>query len=96
MKKRIFVLRMALGGAVSACLIGMIAGACLGVFYGLVVGDLTFGLDGALLGGVLACLPGALVGWLLGRTETREEMLSGERWIPREQWKSSESRVQPQ
>ncbi len=90
MSKRVFLLRMTLGGAVTGCLVGILLGTCVGMLYGLSRGDLTFGLDGALLGGALACLPGALTGWVLGRDDTKEEALGAEVLLPRQR---SDSRV---
>jgi uncharacterized membrane protein len=91
MAKRVFIFRMALGGAVAACLAGVVLGALSGVVYGLFLGDLTYGLDGAILAGALAWLPGALVGWLLGRREERERRRRDEMWITTQPWEGSES-----
>lgn len=66
MTRLLLILRMALGGGICGCFLGIYAGAILGGIYGLVIRDLSFGLEGALLGGTILFLAGLLYGALVG------------------------------
>jgi hypothetical protein len=69
MNRMRLALRMSLGGAVCGSFLGIFTGGLLGGLGGLLLGNMSLGLDGALLTGSAGCLSGAVWGASLAARE---------------------------
>jgi hypothetical protein len=71
MKDRNSTLLLLLGGAVFGGFTGIFLGGALGAVYGLLVGDVSLGLDGAIVVGICLVLAGALYGALVAARDPK-------------------------